>query len=127
MSEIKEYTNQSTGEHFSGVLYTPEEVIAMDEAELKAAASDSFYVRNHDTNSRLGATEAGTNRYWKGVPCKNNHISDRYLKGQCIQCFRENVKRKRKTEHGKDLYKAARKRAMNRKRIRVKGGAQVPA
>ena len=120
MSSIKEYTDHSTGEHFSGVLYAPDEVEEMDEVEILVASSDSFYVRNHQVTSKLSAMEANTNRYWKGVPCKNNHISDRYLKGQCIQCFRENVKRKRKTEHGKDLYKAARKRAVDRKRDRVK-------
>lgn len=119
MPEEKSYTNHATGEVVEGLLFSEEEVQAMDEAEVTAASKQSFYIVNTSITSKQEARDASTNRYWDGKPCKNNHLSDRYLKGQCIQCFRAAVKKRRSTEHGKEVYQAARKRAMERKRERA--------
>lgn len=117
MPEPYSYVDHANGgEVISGMLYTPEEVSALDEAQVKAAAKDAFYIKDPDITSKQEARDAETNRYWNGNPCKNNHLSDRYLKGQCIQCFRNSVKARRKTEHGREVYQAARKRAMDRRK-----------
>ena len=38
--------------------------------------------------SRAAAKNKGLNRYFTGVPCKNGHIAERIMSGNCIECRR---------------------------------------
>jgi hypothetical protein len=119
MPEPKSYVDHAHGGvTVEGLLFSEEEIQDMDEAQVQAAASESFYIVDTDVNTKQEARDGDVNRYWSGKPCKNNHLSDRYLKGQCIQCFRAAVKRRRQTDHGKEVYQASRKRAMGRRKER---------
>lgn len=114
MPEPKSYVDHSTGKEISGLVYEPDEVARMDEAELLAAAKNSFYVHDSTVRTKEKAAEEGLTRYFDGKACKNNHLSDRYTRtGQCIQCFRETVKRRK--AKNPELYRAARKRSQKRR------------
>ena len=46
--------------------------------------------------TRLEAAKAGLNRFYTGKPCRNGHLSERYvLNGTCVQCAFESTGRHR--------------------------------
>jgi len=44
--------------------------------------------------SRQEAKKSGSKYYFTGDPCRNGHLSPRYMRGDCVQCIRH---RKRRT------------------------------
>ena len=46
--------------------------------------------------SRIDAKAAGLKRFFTGEPCKKGHVSERFLSGSCVQCYKE---RMQKEEH----------------------------
>ena len=43
--------------------------------------------------SRQEATKSGYKYYFTGDPCRNGHLSPRYMDGDCIQCNRDRTRR----------------------------------
>lgn len=62
--------------------------------------NDIYDPHAHRTNrrqsSRAEAIAAGETFYRTGKPCKNGHVSDRYISGRCVTCQRENSKKRNK-------------------------------
>ncbi len=52
--------------------------------------------------SRQEAEKSGSKYYFTGDPCRNGHLSPRYMSGKCIQCHRDRNRRaadKRKAKY----------------------------
>ncbi len=45
--------------------------------------------------SRQEAKKSGSTYYFTGNPCRNGHLSPRYMNGDCIQCNRDRTRRAR--------------------------------
>ncbi len=43
--------------------------------------------------SRQEATKSGSKYYFTGNPCRNGHLSPKYMDGDCIQCSRDRNRR----------------------------------
>ena len=43
--------------------------------------------------SRQEATKSGSKYYFTGNPCRNGHLSPKYMGGKCIQCHRDRNRR----------------------------------
>ncbi len=53
--------------------------------------------------SRQEAKKSGSKYYFTGDPCRNGHLSPRYMRGDCVQCTRDRNRRaadKRKAKSG---------------------------
>lgn len=55
--------------------------------------------------SRKEAMAAGVDRYFTGRPCKNGHLSERYVLGTCIACDRERSSARRKTDACREYFR----------------------
>lgn len=67
--------------------------------------------------SKKEAIESGVTRYFTGVPCKHGHVSERLTRSsQCIACNKEGVRRWLATDRGRELYRAACRRGMQKRR-----------
>ena len=68
--------------------------------------------------SRQEATKSGSKYYFTGDPCRNGHLSPRYMGGRCIQCNRDRTRRTADKRKAKDREKIDRE-------LKVKSGAPI--
>jgi len=67
-----------------------------------------------EVKTRKEATLAGESKYFTGVPCKDGHVSERYVKNStCVECIRT------KTRSRKEYYRKYRKE--NKEKYNRKG------
>lgn len=66
--------------------------------------------------SRIEAKAAGLKRFFTGEPCKKGHISERFLSGSCVQCYKERIQKEEHKAKKRESDKKYRERQNKEKR-----------
>ncbi len=77
--------------------------------------------------SRQEAIAAGQNRYFTGIPCRNGHVSERFVrKWACVACYTANRARRYASLSAREKERLRAYHRANLAAIRVARGLPVP-